>query len=157
MKIHLASSVLVLVIAALCGAASAEGKKLVVVVGKGSPMTSISRGDLRRCFLGDRISLAGRILSPFNAATATPERVAFDKAVLGMSPGQVGRFWMDRKIRGQGSAPRSLPSPAQIAKVVAKVPGAIGYLTADQMTADVQPILVDGLPYTDAHYDLAMP
>jgi hypothetical protein len=145
------------IVIALCitgGLAHAEGKKLVVVTAKGSGLTNISRDDLKRCFLGESVSAGGKTLVPFNAATATPERTGFDKAVLGLSPDEVGRLWVDRKVRGQGGAPRSLPSAAHIAKVAAKFPGAIAYLPEDQITSDIQPVQVDGVAYTDGHYNI---
>ena len=156
MKIAIASIVIALCM--VSGArAHADGKKLVVVVAKGSSLSNISRDDLKRCFLGEPVSGGGKTLVPFNAANNTPERTGFDKAVLGMSPEEVGRFWVDRKVRGQSGAPRSLPSPAHMAKVAAKFPGAIGYLTPDQLTADVQAVQVDGVPYTDARYNIVTP
>src|SRR4051812_65903 len=85
-------------------AAFADGRKLVVVVAKGSSVKNISRGELKRCFTGDAVTVAGKQLVPFNAAPNTPERAAFDQAVLGMSPDEVGRFWIDRKVRGQSAA-----------------------------------------------------
>jgi hypothetical protein len=154
MKMPIASIGIALCIAALGGAAYADGKKLVVVVARGSSLTSISRGDLKRCFTGEPVSGGGKTLIPFNASINTPDRAGFDKAVLDMSPDEVGRFWVDRKIRGQSGAPRSLPSPAHIAKVAAKFPGAIGYLPADQLTSDIQAVAVDGVAYTDARYDI---
>jgi hypothetical protein len=155
MKTAIASIVIALCL--LSGLARAGGKKLVVVVAKGSSLTSISRGDLKRCFLGESVSSDGKPLVPFNAATGTPERTGFDKAVLGMSPDEVGRMWVDRKVRGQGGAPRSLPSAAHIAKVAAKFPGAIAYLPEDQLTSDIQPVQVDGVPYTDGRYTIVVP
>lgn len=158
MKTTIASTIASIVIALVAlftaGTAYADGKKLVVVVAKGSSLTNISRADLKRCYLGDSVSGGGKTLVPFNAATNTPERTGFDKAVLGMSPDEVGRFWVDRKVRGQSAAPRALPSPAHMAKVAAKFPGAIGYLTEDQLTADIQAVQVDGVPYTDARYNI---
>lgn len=141
-------------LALLGGRALADDKKLVVVVARGSSVTNLSRGELRRCFLSEPVSAGGKPLVPFNASPNTPERIAFDRAVLGMSPDEVGRFWIDRKVRGQSAAPRSLPSNAHIAKVAAKFPGAIGYLPADALTADVQAVAIDGVPYTDARYTL---
>jgi len=154
MKTLIAFIVIGLCITTLGGSARADGKKLVVVVAKGSVVTNISRGDLKRCFTGEQVSVGDKPLMPFNAAPNSPERIGFDKAVLGMSPDEVGRFWVDRKVRGQSAAPRSLPSPAHIAKVAAKFPGAIGYLPADQMTSDIQAVAVDGVAYTDARYNI---
>jgi len=156
MKTIIASIVIGLCLVGLGVSARADGKKLVVVVARGSAVTNISRDDLKRCFLGDRISAGDKTLVPFNTAPNSPERVAFDKAVLGMTPDEVGRFWIDRKIRGQSPAPRSLPSAAHVAKVAAKFPNAIGYLPADQMTSDIQAVAVDGVAYTEAGYKLVM-
>jgi hypothetical protein len=147
-------AICILTILAFAGSAYADGKKLVIVVAKGSSVTNISRGDLKRCFLGESVSAGGKTLVPFNATAGTPDRSGFDKAVLGMSPDEVGRFWVDRTVRGQSAAPRSLPSAAHIAKVAAKFPGAIGYLPADQMTSDIQAVAVDGVAYTDAAYNI---
>jgi len=135
--------------------AGADGKKLVVVVAKGSELKSISRGKLKHCFLGDSVSEGGKTLVPFNASIEAPERSGFDRAVLGMSRDEVGEFWVNRKVRGQSAAPRALPSNAHMAKIVAKFPAAIGYLPVDQLTPELQPVAVDGVPYTDPHYDIA--
>lgn len=134
--------------------AAADRKKLVVVVVKGSSLTSISRSDLKHCFLGDPISSGGKTLVPFNSEAKTSERMGFDRGVLGMSPDEVGRYWVDRRVRGQAGAPRSLPSVMHMVKVVAKFPGAIGYVPVDQLTPDLQAVKLDGVPYTDASYGL---
>ena len=139
---------------AFAGTAYAERKKLVVVVAKGSSITSISKSDLKHCFMGDSTSADGKTLVPFNAEPKTAERAGFDRGVLGMSPDEVGRYWVDRKVRGQSGAPRSLPSLMHVQKVVAKFPNAISYLPADQLTADVQPIKLDDIAYTDSSYAL---
>lgn len=141
-------------VAGLAGTAHADHKKLVVVVAKGSSVTSISASELKHCFLGDPTSVAGKTLVPFNTEARTPERAGFDRGVLGMAPDAVGRFWVDRKVRGQAAAPRSLPSVMHVQKVVAKFPNAISYLPADQLTGDVQPVKVDGVAYTDRNYPL---
>jgi len=136
-------------------AAVADPKKLVVVVVKGSSLTNISKSDLKHCFMGESVSAGGKTLVPFNTEAKSPERSGFDRGVLGMSPDEVGRFWVDRKVRGQSAAPRSLPSIAHVVKVVAKFPGAIGYVPVDQVTTELQVVRLDGVAYTDAGYGLA--
>jgi hypothetical protein len=152
------TTILSIVIALLAGQpAFADGKKIVVVVAKGSSVTNLTRGELKRCFTSEPVTAGGKPLVPFNEAPNSAERIGFDRAVLGMTPDEVGRFWIDRKVRGQSAAPRSLPSAAHVAKVAAKFPGAIGYLTTDQLTSDVQVVSIDGLAYTDARYILTTP
>jgi hypothetical protein len=154
MKTPFANILIVLAVLLVARSASADGKKLVLVVAKGSQVTNLSRADLKRCFTGEKVSAGGNTLIPFNASPNTPERAGFDQAVLGMSPDEVGRFWIDRKVRGESAAPRSLPSSAHVAKVAAKFPNAIGYLPVDALTSDIQAVAVDGVPYTDAHYNI---
>ncbi len=137
----------------LTGVASAERVRLVVVVAKASPVTNVSRLDLKRSFLGERVELGEVRLAPFNAEPRTDERAGFDLGVLGMTSDESGRYWVDRKVRGQGAAPRSLPA-GHLAKVIAKFPGAIGYLRVDQLTPDVKPVKVDGIAYDDPRYPL---
>ena len=144
----------VLVVAGSAAEAAADKARtpLAVVVAKGSKITGLSRADLRRCFTGTPVTSGGSRLIPFNYAPGSAERTAFDRGVLGMSPDEAGRFWIDRKVRGQSSAPRTLPSAAYVVKVVAKFPGAISYVPADQVTADVKVIAIDGLRPGDAGY-----
>ena len=63
-----------------------------------------------------------------NHPPKTVDRVGFDQVVLGMDPETVGRFWIDRKIRGGSGPPRTVESLATLRRVVEKLPGALGYL-----------------------------
>ncbi|MDQ3366981.1 MAG: hypothetical protein M3680_16280 [Myxococcota bacterium] len=149
-----ATCVLVLVLLALgVRPAAAESAKLVVVVSAKSPVTGVSRLELKRAFLGEPIVIGDTRLAPFNAEPNSAERGGFDQSVLGMTPEEAGRFWIDRKVRGQGAAPRSLPA-VHLAKVVAKFPGAISYLRIDQLTPEVKALTVDGLAYSDRRYTI---
>jgi hypothetical protein len=123
----------------------APRRALVVVVAKGSKITSLTRAELRRCFSGDTLVVGEQRMLPFNSPPGSIERVAFDRYVLGLSPEQVGRLWVDRKIRGESQAPRSLPSALHITKIVAKFPSAISYVPVDQLTADVAVVAIDGV------------
>ena len=127
---------------------------LVVVVAKTSKITSLSKAELKRAFSGEPVTAGGARLVPFNLGPAAPERVHFDRAILGMSASAVGRYWVDRRIRGGSGAPRALPSGAYVVKVVAKFPGAIGYLPANQVTSAVKVIAIDGVSPTAAGYSL---
>lgn len=69
----------------------------------------------------------GTPIVPINAPPGSDARIAFDRAVLRLDPDSVGRFWIDRRIRGLGLPPRHVGDPGTIVRVVEKLPGAIGY------------------------------
>ncbi|HET9956178.1 MAG TPA: hypothetical protein VFQ61_16840 [Polyangiaceae bacterium] len=125
-------------------ARAAERTRLAVVVAKSSRVEGLSLAQLRRAFLGDPLELAGKNVNPVNRANGTKERTGFDSIVLGMSPEEVPRYWIDRKIRGQSGAPKAVEPSELHQRVVAKVDGGIGYVIPSEVRDDVKVVRVDG-------------
>ena len=73
----------------------------------------------------------GTPIVPINAPPGTDLRVQFDQVVLRLSPEEVGRFWIDRRVRGLGLPPRHVGEPATVVRVVEKLAGAIAYAPED--------------------------
>jgi hypothetical protein len=135
-------------------AGSASRAPIVVIIGNQTGITEMSNALLRRVFRGDPTELNGRRLTPFNHAPESPLRRHFDLLALGMSTGEVGRYWIDRRIRGQGLPPRTVPSQAIARAVVARLPGAIAYITANELDASVRGLRIDGKSHGDRDYPL---
>jgi hypothetical protein len=138
----------------LAGAARtprAADPPLIVVVGVSNPMQDISRGNLRRAFLGEPTSGPGGKLIPLNQPTDTSARNQFDEIVLGLQPDAVARFWIDQRIRGLGGAPRAIPA-AMLIRVVPQLPGAIGYIRLNELNPYVKAITIDGKKPGDRGY-----
>jgi len=135
-------------------ALAAEGG-LVLVVGKSSPIGNVSKAELNRIFSGDPVKIDGEPVVPIALATNRPERQAFDQIVLGFNPDEASKYWIDRRIRGQGNPPKSAPSPEVMAKVVASFPAAMGYVPASALTPALKPVSIDGKAYTDRSYLLS--
>ncbi len=133
--------------------AEAHGK-LVVVVGRESPIEELSVRDLRRLYLGEHLSDddGGKIVA-FNQPRGASSRVHFDELVLKMTPEEVGRFWVDRRIRGQRGARRSLRADLLI-RVVATMPGALGYLAESDVDERVKTIAINGSKPQEDDYPL---
>jgi hypothetical protein len=126
---------------------------LLVVVGNATGITDISLAMLRRAFQGEpALTPDGKRLVPLNHSVGSPERTLFDRNVLGLEPDEVGRFWINRRIRDEGLPPRTLPSPDLGVRVVASYPGAITYVNAKLVTAGVRVLRVDGKLPTDPGY-----
>jgi hypothetical protein len=70
---------------------------------------------------------------PINAPPGSDARIVFDRAVLRLDPDSVGRFWIDRRIRGLGLPPRHVADVGTIVRVVEKLNGAISYVTEDRI------------------------
>jgi hypothetical protein len=118
---------------------------LVVIMAAAVPITDISWSTLRRAFLGEMAEYqSGKRLIPFNAPPGAIARVIFDKRVLNLSADEVGRFWVDRRIRDEGAPPRTVPTHELAVRVAAGVAGAITYVPADVPMKGVRILTIDG-------------
>ena len=126
---------------------------LAVIVAPSSKLTNLSVDDLRRVFQSERLTDPdGNRLIALNHPPKTVDRVGFDQAVLGMDSEAVGRFWIDRKIRGGSGPPRTVESLATLRRVVEKLPGAIGYIRPAQLSNEIKVIRIDGKLPEDPGY-----
>ena len=81
-------------------------------------------------------------------------RQAFERLVLKMSPDEAGRFWIDRKIRGQKGAPRAVSPVELLRRVIVSLPNTVTYLNATDVTDDLKVLKVEGQAPQDPSYPL---
>jgi hypothetical protein len=127
---------------------------LAVIVSPDLNEKDISLALLKRAFKGDVTEFAGVRLVPFNYAPNDPIRNVFDRSVLGLFPPQVGAYWVDRRIRGQGMPPRTVPEPQVMKAVVSKLRGAIGYIPAAMVDNTVSALSINGFRIKAADYPI---
>lgn len=134
---------------------AAERITLAVVVAKTSAVQDLSTAELRRIFTneGDSDS-SGQRYVPFNHPPHTTDRVGFDHLVLGMNADEVSQFWIERKIRGLPGPPRSVDSLSLLLRLIARLPGGIGYARPAQLTGDVRAVRVNGKLPNEPDYSL---
>jgi len=129
---------------------------LAIVVAKSSSVHELSLYDLKRLYLGDNMNTPdGKKMLPLNRGTNTEDRVGFDKSVLGMTPEEAARYWIDRRIRGRSGAPKAVDPANVLQKVVAKLPGSISYVRQHEVTDAVKIVKVDGKLPGDAGYPIS--
>lgn len=133
---HALGATSALVAASLVTPAWAE--ELVVVVHPSNPEIP-SRTQLAAMFTTRRQSWAGgaRVV-PFNFPPKHQVRVDFDEAVLEMSPEEVARYWIDRRIRGGTPPPKSVNSAQLIVRLVSKLEGAVAYVPRSAIEGNVR-------------------
>jgi hypothetical protein len=112
-------------------APAAQAPDLDVIVHSSVPQQALDRPGLAAIFSMTRRSWgSGLTAVPFNYAPESPLRRTFDAAVLGLAPAEVGRFWIDQRIRGHGHPPRQVADPAVMVRLIANLKGSIGYVPA---------------------------
>ena len=102
---------------------------VVVIANSSFPVAAVDRAELEMIFTSREHQLNGVPLVAFNLACEDQTRATFERVVLHMSPDEVGRFWVDQRIRGDSSAPRQVADEELVARLVAKLPGAISYIS----------------------------
>lgn len=131
---------------------SAADEPLLVIVGIAFPASDIPLAALKDSFGGQSTTVAGKRIVPINHPLDSPTRVIFDKAILGLEPAAVGRFWVDRKIRAQGNPPTTASTPELAVRIVASLANSITYTHKALLNPKVKVITVDGKAATDPKY-----
>ncbi len=134
--------------------AAADGVRLWLITAKSNGLSDLSLADLRSAYRGKKVSAGGVKLIPFNHPVGTPDRVAFDRIVLGMSPEEIGRFWVDQRIRGGEAPPRTIDSVNLLVRVVGALPGALAYVREGFSSPELKVLSLEGRKPEDPHYPL---
>jgi hypothetical protein len=118
---------------------AAPVEELVVIVHLSSEVRKLDAAELEAIFTSARRSWpdGGRVVA-FSYPPEDPLRVAFDQAVLRMSPDEVSRFWVDQRIRADRRPPRQAPDAALALRLVAKLAGSIAYVPSALVGNDVR-------------------
>lgn len=102
---------------------------LEVIVNAASPVKELSAYEIEALFTRTQSRWSdGTAVIPLSFPMNSEARVLFDRVALRLNPDEVGRFWLDRRIRGLGLPPRQVPAAALMSQVVANLSGAVGYL-----------------------------
>lgn len=137
------------------GVRAEAANPLLVVVSAATGLTDISSALLRRAFEGLPAEYrSGKRLLPLNLPLGSAERVRFDRIVLGLGPDEVGRFWVDQRVRGAAQPPRTLSVDLAL-RVVASFPGAISYVDSSALKPGLQVLSIDGKQPSAAGYVFA--
>lgn len=122
---------LAVVLATAGGTLAADAPELVVIV-NAENAAKPSAADLADIYLRRVAQWSdGTAIVPLNAPPETRPREQFDRVVLGMTPEDNARYWLDQRIRGRAAAPRQIADPHLAVRLVAKLSGAIAYVPAD--------------------------
>lgn len=139
---------------ALAPSRPAEAQEAIaVIVHPDNPLTTISRDELRRFYLGTSTTLPNRESVLLLESSTVRER--FYATALGMSLDRVKRHWIGVVFSGQsGTPPKEVGGPDELRQFVATHRGAIAFLAARDVSGSVKILAVDGLRPSDPRYPL---
>jgi ABC-type phosphate transport system substrate-binding protein len=121
------------------GRAHAEGDDIAVVVNKANVSPPMNRSQLSALFKARSTQFPrGGRATPVNLPPESSVRQAFDMAVLGLTPEEVERFWLDSKIRSGTGSPRHLPGPSALVRFVSGDETSIGYVPVSELSDAVR-------------------
>jgi len=126
-KLKLAACFSVLVVGA--GMAHAD---VVVVVSSKSTTTTLTADEISQIYLGKSKSM-----KPVETS-GSPIRSQFYSKVAGKDEAQVKAIWSKLVFTGKATAPKELPSSAEVVKAVAADPEAIGYIEKSAVDSSVK-------------------
>jgi hypothetical protein len=135
--------------------ANAADEPLLVIVGSAFPATDVAFATLKEAFRGRIASMAGARLIAVNHPLESAPRVGFDRLVLKLKPTDVGRYWVDVKVRDSGKPPTTAATSELAVRIVASLPNAISYATRPMLSPKVKVLTVDGKSATQPGYALA--
>lgn len=115
--------------------------EIVIVSSTASTLTSATKEDLERLYLGKSKSLAGTSVNPINQTGDTDASSEFNKLLLNRSSSQVKAYWSKLVFTGKGMAPKEVNSNQQMIEALKADPEAVGYIDASAATGDVKVLL----------------
>jgi ABC-type phosphate transport system substrate-binding protein len=126
--------------------AAAGAESLVIIVHPQNPCEPLGMDDLESIFTTTRrFWVASTPIVAFNLPPRSAPRVEFDQTILGLDPDGVGRFWIDRRVRGGQPPPRVAPDAGTLVQIVANLKNAISYVPASAANASVRVVgRIDG-------------
>ena len=129
------SKVMIAAVLAFVPALQQARADVVVIVGAQSNIHSVTTDQISRVYQGK-----SNTMTPVDIAGPSPARREFYAKVVGKDDAQVKAKLLSLVVTGKGTAPKELPSGAEVVKAVAADPNAIGYVDRTYVNLTVKVI-----------------
>jgi ABC-type phosphate transport system substrate-binding protein len=112
---------------------------VVAVVSAKSTVGPLTKSQVADIFLG-RVNRFpdGATAIPIDQPEGSDARNQFYESFAGKSPAQIKAFWSKIVFTGRGQPPKAVADGAELKKLIAANPTAIGYIEASQVDATVR-------------------
>ncbi|WP_035231817.1 hypothetical protein [Alcanivorax nanhaiticus] len=111
---------------------------VVVVVAKGSPITSLSENQLRQLYLQGSGRIAGNSVKALDLPEDSSTRKEFYLAAVGKTPAQMKSYWARMIFTGRGAPPRMVSGDRAMQVMLENNPELVGYLPGNQVSSGLK-------------------
>ena len=131
--------------ALVLSATTVSAGELVVIVNTANPQATLDAKAVKSHFLKSVAAWGnGEKVRPVDSSGDAAARAAFVSKVLGMSPADFERYWLEKQYASAENPPTKAPDDASVIKLVKAFKGGIGFVSKDAATAagaDVKVVL----------------
>ncbi|MES2369914.1 MAG: phosphate ABC transporter substrate-binding protein [Pseudomonadota bacterium] len=122
--------------------ANGTAADVVAVVSAKNPVTTLSKNQVVDIFLGKTSRFPdGSPAVPIDQVEASAARDEFYASFVGKSPAQLKAYWSKIIFTGRGQPPKEVASSAEVKKLIARNPNAIGYIEQNMVDGSVKVLL----------------
>jgi ABC-type phosphate transport system substrate-binding protein len=148
------AAVALALLALLAGTAAAED--IAVIVNPDVPVTELSQAELRKIMLGDRqFWPGGQRVALIVRAPVAEERTVLLQKIYEMSEAQYRQYWIAKVFRAEATdGLRVVVSNEKIMELVEVIPGAIAFVSANDVPAGARILRIDGAVPGDENYPI---
>jgi phosphate transport system substrate-binding protein len=134
----------------------AAAEALAIIVHRSNPVDHLTVRELSRIFMFETQTWGnGRRITVVLREKGQPERSEAIRMICGISEGQYDRHILLQTFRGAiNRGPREILSASAMLRFVFNVPGAIGYVPANEVDDTIKVLRIDGLLPDAAAYPL---
>ncbi|MCK0155152.1 hypothetical protein MWU49_15665 [Alcanivorax sp. S6407] len=112
--------------------------EVVVVVGKDSPISSLSESQLRQLYLEGSGRIGGTSVKALDLPEDNRARKEFYQEAVGKTPAQMKSYWARMIFTGRGAPPRMVSGNRAMQVMLENNPELIGYLPGDQVSSGLK-------------------
>jgi ABC-type phosphate transport system substrate-binding protein len=122
----------ILFLALLLTGQAAAAEELAVIVNVANTTAALDAKAVKAHFLKTVSSWGnGDRVRSVDQTDATPKRAAFLAKVLGMSPTELERYWIEKQYATAVTPPAKAPDDATVIRIVKTFKGAIGFVSKE--------------------------
>jgi len=149
---RIALAVLITLLTANPAGAQGTGP-IAVIVNRHNPEDGLAVEDLRHLYLGIRTAFPNGAPVLLLALPRVSQR--FYASALRMSPDEVKRYWIGLVFSGDSAVPpKEIADVVELKRLVARHPGAVGFIPAREADSTVQVVDIEGKRPDDPGYPL---